>query len=142
MELSADINFIAVVVAAASNMIIGMLWYSQLMLGKMWMKLSGMTALSKKEAEEMKKSSTPAMFVSTITSLLTAYVMAHFVSFLSLQTTAEGAQLGFWLWLGFTGASGLSDHMFTKNPLQLFVLNTGYRLIALVVMGAVLVILS
>ena len=58
---------------------------------------------------------------------------------MELETPMEGAQLGFWLWLGFTGATGLSDHMFTKNPLQLFILNSGYRLVALLAMGAIIV---
>ncbi len=142
MELTTDINMIAVVLGAASQMILGMFWYSSVGFGTMWMSLSGMKPKNKQEEMEMKKDATPAMLVSTITSLITAYVMAHFVSFMELETLMQGAQLGFWLWLGFTGASGLSDHMFTKNPMQLFVLTTGYRLVALMTMGAVIVYLS
>lgn len=142
MELTTDINMVAVLAGAVSNMMLGMFWYSQMGFGAAWMTLANMKPANKKEEEEMKKSAGPAMVVATVTSLITAYVVAHFTAYFGLETPMEGAQLGFWLWLGFTGATGLSDHMFTKNPLQLFVINTGYRLVALVAMGAIIVALS
>lgn len=139
MELTADINFVAVILGAISNMVLGMFWYSPMGFGTLWMNLANMKPANKKEEDDMKKNATPAMLVAVVTSLITAYVMAHFASFMELETPMEGAQLGFWLWLGFTGATGLSDHMFTKNPLQLFILNSGYRLVALLAMGAIIV---
>lgn len=142
MELTTDINMVAVLAGAVSNMMLGMFWYSQMGFGAAWMALANMKPANKKEEEDMKKSAGPAMIVATVTSLITAYVMAHLASYFGLETPMEGAQLGFWLWLGFTGATGLSDHMFTKNPLQLFVINTGYRLVALLAMGAIIVALS
>ncbi|MBP9797754.1 DUF1761 domain-containing protein [Candidatus Woesebacteria bacterium] len=141
MELTTNINMVAVLAGAVSNMMLGMFWYSQMGFGAMWMKLGNMKPKNKEEEEMMKKSAGPAMVMATVTSLITAYVMAHFAAYFGLETPMEGAQLGFWLWLGFTGATGLSDHMFTKNPLQLFVINTGYRLVALLAMGAIIVAL-
>ena len=37
------INYLAVVVAAIAWFVVGSLWYSPLLFGKMWMELSGIT---------------------------------------------------------------------------------------------------
>jgi hypothetical protein len=141
MELSANINFVAVLAAAIANMAIGWFWYSTSGFGNQWMDLTGMRPKNKQEEEAMKKAGGPAMAGAFVTSLVTAYVLAHFVSFLDLGTAMDGAQLGFWVWLGFAGATGLSDHLFSNKPMQLFYINTGYRLATFLVMGAILAVM-
>ncbi len=136
--LTADINVMAVLVAAVVNVMIGMVWYSPAFLGNMWMDLSGMKPKNKTEEAQMKKDAMPAMVGSAVVSLIMAYVLAHFVDFLNVQTISQGAQLGFWVWLGFVGTVTLSDHLYTKNPIQLYFINTGYRLVSFLAMGAVL----
>jgi hypothetical protein len=47
-----EINYLAVLVAALVSMVIGGLWYSPLLFGNIWMKLSGIT---QKDVEKAKK---------------------------------------------------------------------------------------
>ena len=52
--VEASVNNIAVVAAAAVSMVIGAAWYSPLLFGKLWMKLSGMTEMQLAEAKKPK----------------------------------------------------------------------------------------
>ncbi len=67
------LNLIPVVIAGVINMIIGALWYSPLVIGKLWIRSMGKTE------EEMKQSFSSAAMgityvVNTVASLVFAYV--------------------------------------------------------------------
>ena len=47
-----DVSWVAVIVVAIISFVIGMLWYSPLLFGKQWMKLSD---IGDKKMKEMKK---------------------------------------------------------------------------------------
>ena len=138
MGLSTDINLVAILVATFANMVLGMMWYSTSVLGDAWMDLSGMRPKNKKEEDAMKAGMMGIMVKTAVLSFLMAYVLAHFVSLLGLNTGIAGAELGFWLWLGFTGSVMLSNHLYSNDPIQLWYINAGYRLVAFMVMGAIL----
>ena len=69
--LTTDLNYLAILVAGISNMVIGFLWYGPIF-GKMWMGLIGKTA------DEL--SSNPIIYVvSFLLSLLMAVVLSIFI---------------------------------------------------------------
>lgn len=45
--------------------------------------------------------------------------------------------VGFCLWLGFIAVTTLSQVIYENRPMQLFVINNGFRLLSLVIMGAI-----
>ena len=49
-----------------------------------------------------------------------------------------GAVVGFMNWLGFLAFLQLGVVTYEKKPFSLFLINTGYQLVTLVVMGAIL----
>src|ERR671929_170953 len=57
--------------------------------------------------------------VALLTSLVLAYVLAHFVKFTGAETVKSGALTGFWLWLGFVATSNLETVLFESRPLGL-----------------------
>ena len=61
------INYLAVLVSAIIGMIIGALWYSPLLFGKLWMKLSGMT---EKQLNEAKKKGMGKMYLVAFIGVL------------------------------------------------------------------------
>lgn len=136
--LSADVDVVAILVAAVANTVLGMIWYSPGVFGTLWMDLAGIKPKNKKEEEAMKAAMMPAMGIGFLLSIIMAYVLGQFVGLLELTTATQGAQLGFWTWLGFAGAVTLSNHQYTMKPTQLWYINAGYRLIAFMVMGAIL----
>lgn len=142
MDIS--VNYLAVLLAGVSSMIVGFLWYSPSLFGKPWMKFSGKTQSDLKLSQkEMGK----YYGLSFALSLLTAYVLSHVMAlsmhFFMYSGLMTGLTSAFWMWLGFvmpTQATGtiFGDSHFGTKKWNLLAINTGYQLAALIVMGIIL----
>ena len=130
-----NINYIAVIAAAIINMIVGSLWYSPLLFGRQWMKLSGIT---KEAMEAGKKGMSKKYLWSFIGALVMALVLARIVDYAGAATLARGALIGFWIWLGFIATTTLNSVLWSGKPLKLYVLENAHHLISLIIMGAVI----
>lgn len=134
-----DVNYLAVLLAAVASMVIGFIWYSQMVLGKPWMKEKGFSAESLKKAQkEMGK----WYAVSFVAALITAYVLSHVIvmsenyfRYPSLQT---GLTSAVWMWIGFIMPVQLTATIFGDKNFKLFGIDTGYQLVSILAMGAVL----
>lgn len=135
---SVDINYLAVLVAGIASMALGAFWYSPLAFGKMWMALSGLTEASMNEAK--KKGMTKLYTLAFIGSLVMSYVLAHFVDYAGATTVQEGLQTGFWVWLGFMATKALGTVLWENKPVKLYVLNTAYDLVSLLIMASILAV--
>ena len=132
-----EINYWAVLVVAILANVIGALWYSPLLFGKQWMKLSGITP---KQTPKMKQKANVSYAINVVASLVMAYVLAHYVDFAEAVTIAGGLQAGFWAWLGFIAPVQLGKVLWENQPFKLYLLNTGYYFVSLLVMGAILAV--
>jgi hypothetical protein len=138
------INWWAVIVAAIVSMIIGSLWYGPIF-GKLWMRLTGMdnSHLSPEKQAEMRKKAGPMYALQFILSILTLYILAHYIAGWQPQPGAMGGIINaLWIWLGFimptiAGAS-MWNSMKRKDAWTLFFVNAGYNLILYIVFGAIL----
>jgi len=130
-----QINLWAVIAATAFAMVVGTVWYSELIFGKQWAKLVG------KKAADMQKGAGQMYMLTAALWLLVSYVLAHFVQYTYADVWYEGAIAGFWLWTGFVFAVGLIHALFEGKSKFLFAINAGYTLAALVGMGIILVVL-
>lgn len=132
------VNFLAVVVCAVANMILGMLWYGPLF-GKKWMELVGMTP---KKTEEAKKGMVNSYAITFLLSLLAAYVLDHFIWFTSpgSVTVTIGIKTAIWAWVGFVATTSAANYLYhpDKRPWALYVLDNGYNLVMLVILGIIL----
>ncbi len=133
-----DINYIAVVVAAVLSMILGALWYSPILFGKEWMSLIGLTEADLKKARE--KGMAKSYLMGFIAALVMSYVLANFIDYTQATTIVEGAKSGVWIWLGFVATVVLGTVIWEGKPMRLYVINTGFYLFALMIMGAVLAV--
>ncbi len=124
-----------IIAAALLNMIIGFIWYSPYVFGKQWMKL-----IDKKHLEIEKKHMLKAYTTSFIMSIILSFVLSQFIHGNHMDTLLQGAKVGFWVWLGFVVTTSLPDYLFTGRRLQLYILNNGFNLIAIVSMGALLAV--
>ena len=128
------INYLAVLVAAVASMVLGSLWYSPLMFGKLWMQLSGINMKEAPPKSKMMKLY-GALFVST---LVMVYVLAHMVDYAQATTAMEGAQAGFWIWLGFVATVSLGSVLWENKPVKLYLLNNAFQLVSMMLMGVIL----
>lgn len=136
--MAPEINLVSVLIAGVVSVVLGALWYGPLF-GKKWRSLIGMTM---EDMKAMKMSPLTAMIGGTITALLMAYVLAHGIAFgnayLGTSGIAGGMQGAFWYWLGFAVPLTGGAYLWEGKSVKLWVLNAGYYLISLLLMGAIL----
>ncbi len=130
-----QINYLAVGGAALAPFIIGALWYSPLLFGKLWKKSHG---YSDEKLEERQKTAARAYVVSLVCYVVMAFVLAVLVSYTGVSTILQGAFLGFLVWVGFLATLGLTANMFSDKPLSTYLLDVGYQFVYAVVMGVIL----
>lgn len=125
------VNFWSVLLASISYLIIGSLWYSPLLFGKMWIKLNGF-------CDEDLKSNKP-MWLILLLSFLSAAV-ASFVISAVLGNRASpdfGAIIGAIIAICWITMSKLTEVLFENRPVKLFLLHAGFDLVSFMVMGAI-----
>ncbi|HYK39716.1 MAG TPA: DUF1761 domain-containing protein [Candidatus Eremiobacteraceae bacterium] len=127
-------NYFAVLVAAIVYWLIGAVWYG-VMFNKLWMKLE---AIPQAQIDAMKGAAVALPYVVTfVLNVIIAFVLAQLCSWRNATTAAKGASLGVLLWLGIVGPVTYTTHMYEMRPLNLFLINEGYVLVGLLVMGAI-----
>lgn len=132
MSISLDaINFLAVAAALVANMIIGALWYSPLLLGNAWIKSTGRTP---EEIEGGGK----AMATVIVPAALNALILAVIVHAVGANTAADGALLGFLVWLGFVLPTNWIEIIFDRKSYRTAAINNGNFIITFPLMGAIL----
>jgi hypothetical protein len=122
-----ELNYVAILLATVASMLIGAVWYSKYVFGPSWMKL---VDLDEKKAKE---GMLPAMTGSVVLVFIMNYVLAHFLIFLNAQTWNEALILGLWIWLGFIATNSLSNVLYTHKPIKLWFIDSGYRLVEILV---------
>jgi sterol desaturase/sphingolipid hydroxylase (fatty acid hydroxylase superfamily) len=136
---SVGVNYVAVIVAAVVSMVIGFFWYSESLFGKHWMKYMKFTKKDVNKAKE--KGMGKTMLTMFITTLIMAYILAHFIKILGIDTMSGGVQVAFWIWLGFLATTQLGAVLWENKPLGLYYINTGHSLVSMVIMGAILAVM-
>lgn len=131
-----EVNWLAVLAATASNMVLGGLWYGPI-LGKRWMKAMGMDP-NMTMSPEKKKEGNKAMMLMVPLAFISSYVLAHFIDYTASVTWMDGAQCGFWLWLGFQMPLLLQGKIFENKKMELIYINGAYQLAAILIQGAIL----
>src|SRR2546422_10580026 len=132
------VNALAALLAAVLTMVLGAVWYSPVLFAKQWMAAQGHTP---EALEQMKrKGRVRAYAVSFICYLVMAHVVALLASYTQAATFVQGLWLGFLLWLGFAATIGLTANMFSDNPLAVWVIDAGYQLAYLLLMGVIVTV--
>ena len=130
------INYIAVLLATLSSMVVGSIWYTPKVFGNYWMKKSGVTPSGNS------KDAIRPIVITLIVSFITAWVLAgasaiawHFYGGSFLWSAIV---TGVTLWAGFTAARFITHDAFEGRPTSLTVLNIAHELVTLVIMGLII----
>ena len=126
----ANINWLSVIVAAVSSFLVGGIWYGPLF-GKVWMKAFHFTE------DDLKKRSIPKTFGL---ALLLAFVAALTLEmFIGVKATLMfGLMAGLLAGLGWVATLLGILYLFEMQSMKAYLVNAGYCVIALTIMGAVL----
>jgi len=131
------INYLAVVVSAAVAFLLGGLWYSPLLFAKMWVNAHGYT---EERMKEMQKGAVKAYSISVLCLILICLAMAVLVSYLHLMRTDQGLKLGLLVWGGFAFPLGLMANMYSDKRITTFIIDTGYQLVYMLLIGTIITI--
>jgi hypothetical protein len=125
------LNIWAVNDSALSTFMIGGIWYSPAVLGKPWMRENGFTEESLK-GSNMLKIFGLAFFLALIAAL-------NLAMFLGPEDRPEmGALWGFAAGFGWVATFVGTHYLFERKSFTLFLINAGYSIVALTVMGVIL----
>jgi hypothetical protein len=131
-----EVNYIAVLVASIVSFVVGFVWYHPSVFGTMWMKLSN---VSPAVADAGNKNMMQSMVMGFVGTVISAYVLSHFVAVWGASDFLGAVQLGFWVWLGFQMPMALGSVLWEQKSWNLFALNGAYWLVTSIVMASVLV---
>ncbi|HPR32990.1 MAG TPA: DUF1761 domain-containing protein [Prolixibacteraceae bacterium] len=125
------VNFLAVVLATLSAMVLGSIWYGPL-LGKQWMKLNRFTE------EDIKKA---GPFWKTLMVTLIMYLIASFGLSMYLGENpgiSFGAFAGFATAFFWIGTSKFNNVTYEGQSKKLWLLHFGYDVLVYTVMGIII----
>lgn len=129
--MDTPLNVWAVLVAALSTFLIGGLWYSPALFGKRWMRENGFTE------ESLKGGNMAKIFgLTLLLSLIAAVNLAMFIG--PENDPAVGAWWGFLAGFGWVATFIGTHYLFERRSLALFLINAGYSVVALTLMGVIL----
>ncbi len=124
-------NWLAIIIAAVANMVIGFLWYGTWAFGKSWIKLSGRTM-----GEGMQPG--PLYALTAVAAVVQAITVAWFVGQTGANSGAAGAIVGLYIGMGIVAAAMFAEVLFAGRHPRLFAIIAGYSVLALVVQGAII----
>jgi vacuolar-type H+-ATPase subunit I/STV1 len=125
----------ALAACVAIRLAVGALWYSPLLFLKPWLKASGVSEAS------LSKGMLKAILSDLVLSLIMAFVLLHAIRYAlapGSRDLPEGLAVAFLNWLGFVAPVHLGLLTYEHKPLRYFLIVSGYQLVTLLAMGAVL----
>jgi hypothetical protein len=125
----AHLNWLAVIVSALVGFPLGFLWYGTLF-GKSWMALTGVTP-------EQGKTANPARLYGTVL-LLNLVIALSMACLIGDHGVHYGAHIGLLASVTFFAAGLGINYLFEFRKLKLWLINTGYMVVMMVIMGVIL----
>lgn len=123
-----QLDWLVIILAAIINMVIGFVWYSKWLFGPFWLK----------SLKTEPKHRPESLVYTFLTSFLIAYFLAFFQAYLGVNHATDGMWVGFYFWLGFVFTTQVSAVIWEKQPVRIFLIHTGQRLLSFLVMGGLI----
>ncbi len=125
-------NWVAIIVAAVVNIVLGSLWFSPLLFQKPWVAL-------RVDKAPMSGTASPMLYVITaVGALVSAMTLDWIIGLAHASTLLGGAIIGLYAGLGFVAPAILSDNLFNERPIKLYLIVAGFPVVGLLVMGAII----
>lgn len=125
------LNIWAVLVAALSTFLIGGLWYSPAVFGKAWMRENGFTE------QTLQTGNMARIFgLAFVLGLIAAINLAMFLG--QEDRPAMGALWGFAAGFGWVATFVGTHYLFERKSFTLFLINAGYSVVSLTIMGVII----
>ena len=132
-----QVNWLAVVIAAAAHQAIGFVWYG-LIFAKTWQEATGRT-----DAEiRASGGATQALIIGSIAALVMAAAFALLLTISPDRTVTTGIVWGALLGIGFVATTTVVNGAYEGRKPVVTALFAGYEILVLIVMGIILTALK
>lgn len=137
------INYLAVLVSAIVMFLLGWAWYGPLF-GKKWTTLMGWSPdeIARRMAEGGRSKMMRNFGFIAVGSLIMAFVLDHALiyadAYMQWSGITSGLAVGFLNWLGFIAPVTMGSVLWDGKSWSLWMLNAGYYLVGLCLMGMIL----
>jgi hypothetical protein len=132
LDAFADLNWLAVVVAALAYFALGAVWYSNALFGEQWRAATG---------QEMGEGGSPdpgPLVANFVGWLIAAIALGLISGSVGADTFADGLVLGLVVAIGFIGTNNVVGQMFEGRNPALMRVNAPYTLLGYSIMGIIL----
>jgi hypothetical protein len=135
-----EVNWLAIVLAALSTLVIGSVWYAPQVFGKQWERL-----IHRPKGQKAPDAAR-AISIALVMALVTAYALAY-LAFLTNQYfdrsfLTDSLATAFWVWLGLTAARVVTHDSFEGRPQRLTLLTMGHEFVTFMIMGLIIGLLA
>src|SRR5690349_6151542 len=125
-----QISWVAIFLAALSSFLIGGIWYSPAIFGQAWQAGNGF------DEAYLRKRKMPLVFIASFClSLLMAVNLAAFLGRAGLRFDLLAALA---VGIGWVGPAMGVTYLFERRAAKLFLINAGYHVVSLAVMGLII----
>ena len=111
-------------------MVVGFVWYGPLFSNK-WMQEN------KFKEEDLKGGNNSSYFLTFLSALFTATISSFLVHFLGITDLGSGLILGLMLGFGYVGTTFATNYIFSKKSFSLYLIDSGYQVLMVVVSAVV-----
>lgn len=126
------LNWLAIIVAMVSLLVVSSIWYLKPVTGKWWMEDLGITD------EQIQAGAKPTVFIWPVaTGLVSAIAMALLIENIG-GGAAEGLLVGLVTGFGIAAMAEVPHYIFGLQPKRLMLINTGQTTVTLAIMGLIL----
>jgi len=130
-HIVAEFNWLAIFVAAASAFVLGGAWYAKGLFGNAWMQYVGLTE------EDTNNANMPRIFGGAfVLQFIAAIMLATLLG--TDSTWLSGLHTGLVVGIGFVATAYGVTYLFEQRPLRLFMINAGYNVVLMAIMGTII----
>jgi hypothetical protein len=127
----AEVNYVAVLLATVSTMVLGFLWYSPILFGNVWMKQVGL------KEEEMSGGGPTTYILTTLTALCGVFILAVLFTMIKETTIMSGMLLGLLIGISISAKIGM-NFLFENRKVGLYLITIGYHLVSYLIAGFII----
>lgn len=133
MGLIFQINYPTVLTAAVVYFLLGAVWYSPVVFGKVWMREMNFT-----DKDCRKENMGAALIGSLLCAVLSAVILQFLITAVCADDALLGANVGLIMGVGFVAPCIMTNCFYENKSVRLFMITAGCHVTGLAMMGAIL----
>ena len=134
-----ELNYLAILLASFAQFVLGALWYSPILFGKVWMDIMDVTHLSQQELQKMQKEMGPFYALQFALTILYTIALACVIA---AWPDSYGLPTALKIWAGFIVPTQISGVIWgsTKKEkwLKQILIMTSYQLVGICIAALIL----